>query len=75
VSILSPEPGRLKGSGSHGPSRPRVGGKKVNPGVNKGLGGNTQPPTPGSRAAAKRSAPTIPQKSPPPMGARSKRKK
>jgi hypothetical protein len=52
------------------PAGPVVSNKFKNPGVAKGLGGNTQPPTSGSRAAPKRSVPTTPQKAPPPMGAR-----
>ena len=57
------------------PAGPVVSNKFKNPGVAKGLGGNTQPPTSGSRASAKRSAPTTPQRNPPPMGARGRKGK
>lgn len=65
---LGPKRAKL---GQYGPNRPSpLGNAYRNPGKAKGLGGGTSPPTPGSRAAPKRSVPTNPQQAPPPMGAR-----
>ena len=66
-------PGRAK-FGTPGPNRMR-GIAYRKPPVAKGLGGGTSPPTPGSRAAPRRSVSTNPQQAPPPMGARKGRKR